>query len=133
VANSFLFVSCPFCHRSVFRPLAWLHRARHMKPLADGQMTDHITVPPSQRFEGSLEGVPQTYFHAKCGVSTGMPEEIVRSYLVNPFLYSGFTFCCGCQGYVSHEELSWIETGENLAKYFAKLKDNHLLGPGVRR
>ncbi len=47
-----------------------------------------------------------------------MPEEIVRSYLVNPFLYSSETFCCGCGDYVRHSELEWVETGERLSTWF---------------
>jgi hypothetical protein len=49
-------------------------------------MKDHVTVHPTGRFKGSLRGVPQVYRHPKCGVATKMPEEIIRSYLVNPFL-----------------------------------------------
>jgi len=55
-----------------------------------------------------------------------MPEDIIRSYLVNPFLYSGGSFCCGCNDYMPYEELFWEETGQSLAEYFQKLQDDYL-------
>lgn len=121
-----LFVRCAFCHKLVFRLFYESHRAKHTAPLPDGQMTDHITVHPSGRYQGSLRGVPQNYLHPACGEVTGMPEEIIRSYLVNPFLYSGGSFCCGCNDYMPYEELFWEETGQSLAEYFQKLKGDYL-------
>jgi hypothetical protein len=97
-----------------------------MQPLPDGQMTDHITVHPKGQYQGSLEGVPRGYRHPRCEVVTGMPEEIIRSYLVNPFLYSGGSFCCGCNDYVPEEELFWDETGQCLADYFRELQEEYL-------
>jgi hypothetical protein len=103
-----------------------IHRAKHTKRLPDGQMTDHITVPPERRFEGSLKGVPRGYRHPRCGVVTGMPEEIVRSYLANPFLYASRSFCCGCNDYIPCAELFWVETGQCLMDYFRGLQEEYL-------
>ncbi len=89
-------------------------------------MEEHITVRPEGRYQGSLQGIPRGYRHAKCGVVTGMPEEIIRSYLVNPFLYSNRSFCCGCNGYVGYDQLFWVETGQNLDEYFQQLKQDYL-------
>ena len=58
-------------------------------------MRDHITLPAAKRAAQSLEGVPRVYTHPKCGARTGMPEEIIRSYLADPFLYADRTYCCG--------------------------------------
>jgi hypothetical protein len=55
-----------------------------------------------------------------------MPEEIIRSYLVNPFLYRRGSFCCGCNTYVRFEELIWQETGQCLANYFRELQEEYL-------
>lgn len=121
-----LFTRCAFCHKLVFNLFYSGHLAKHTQLLPDGQMTDHITVHPQGRFQGSLKGVPRGYVHPKCGVVTGMPEEIIRSYLVNPFLYSGGSFCCGCNGYVPYEELVWQETGQGLAEYFQELQDKYV-------
>jgi hypothetical protein len=121
-----LFVRCAFCHKLVFRPLYLFHRSRHTRRGADGQMAEHVTVHPSGRYRGSLRGIPQAYEHRRCGEVTGMPEEIVRSYLVNPFLYSGGSFCCGCNDYKPYEELFWVETGESLATYFRRLRDEYI-------
>ena len=121
-----LFVRCAFCHKLVFRPFYQSHRSKHTTQLADGQMTDHITIHPSGRYQGALDGIPQAYVHPKCGVATGMPDEIIRSYLVNPFLYSGGSFCCGCNDYLPYEELFWVETRQSLADYFRELQEEYL-------
>ena len=88
-------------------------------------MEEHITLPPEQRTPASLDGVPSVYYHQKCGKCTGMPVEIIRSYLVNPFLYNSYTFCCGCGTYIHQRELTWVETGESLDDYFNRLKKEH--------
>ena len=121
-----LFISCPFCHKQVFRPFYPRHKAKHRAPLADGQMTDHMTVHPTGRYKTSLKGIPQAYRHPKCGVMTQMPEEIIRSYLINPFLYGGGSFCCGCNGYVPETELFWIETGQCMADYNRELQEEYV-------
>jgi hypothetical protein len=118
-----LLVSCPFCHKKVLRFFYASHRAKHTAPLSDGQMKDHVTVHPTGRYKGSLSGVPQVYRHPKCGVATKMPEEIIRSYLVNPFLYGGGSFCCGCNDYLPESEFFWTETGQNMADYNQDLKE----------
>jgi hypothetical protein len=59
-----------------------------------------------------------------------MPEEIVRSYLANPFLYNGKTFCCGCKQYVNCAELAWVETGQNMADYNDRLRADYLRAHG---
>ncbi|MBV9469933.1 MAG: hypothetical protein JO316_06420 [Abitibacteriaceae bacterium] len=114
---------CPFCHQQIFALVYNSHIAQHTERLPDGQQKDHYTVPPNQRYQGSLEGVPQIYYHAKCGMATRMPEEIIRSYLVNPFLYNNTTFCSGCHNYVPSKELTWTETGERLSDYTARLQE----------
>lgn len=55
-----------------------------------------------------------------------MPEEIIRSYLVNPFLYNDRTFCCGCNDYVPLAEVYWTETEQNLLEYNEQLKQAYL-------
>lgn len=113
---------CPFCHKLVRQNAYDEHIEGHTRLRDDGQMTDHITLPPEERAAGALDGVPRVYQHERCGESTGMPEEIIRSYLKNPWLYSNFTFCCGCGDYFDEKEFFWTETGENLAAYKARLK-----------
>ena len=43
-----------------------------------------------------------------------MPDEIIRSYLADPFLYNDNSFCSGCGTYVPLAELFWQETNESL-------------------
>ena len=114
--------TCYFCHRRVILFLFPIHVRKHTKLLRDGQMTNHVTARPDDRYQGSLDGVPQVYRHAKCHQITGMPEKIVRSYLVNPMLYSDETFCTGCHTYVPHCEVAWVDTGQTLAEYFEQLR-----------
>jgi hypothetical protein len=120
------FVRCAFCHKPVFRLWYPWHRQQHTRPLKDGQMTDHVTVHPEGRYQGSLKKVPRVYLHRRCRGQTVMPEEIVRSYLVNPFLYNDYTFCCGCNDYIHHDELVWVETGQRLGEYFDELKEEYI-------
>ncbi len=128
------FVECPFCHQKIFRLWYPFHQAGHTARLNDGQMTDHVTVAPQQQYAGPLDGVPQVYYHPRCGQATGMPEEIIRSYLVNPFLYAdGTTFCCGCTDYVSENEVFWTETGQNLGEYTRQLQQAHAARQGRPR
>jgi hypothetical protein len=55
-----------------------------------------------------------------------MPEEIIRSYLANPFLYNDTTLCTGCGDYVPVSEVFWVETGQSLAEYNQALQQAYL-------
>jgi hypothetical protein len=120
------FIECPFCHKSVFRWFYAWHESKHTAIRDDGQMNEHITAAPQNRFEGSLEGVPQAYVHRKCGVATGMPEEIIRTYLVAPLTYNDTSFCCGCGEYIIGSELTWLDTGESLMAYNGRMRCEYL-------
>jgi hypothetical protein len=126
-----MFVECPFCHRQIPEGQYAAHEKQHTTLLPDGQMADHVTVRNEERFQGALGAVPQVYEHKLCGRATGMPEEIIRSYLANPFLYNDKSFCTGCNTYVSTKELFWTETGESLFQYNQNQKRDHLLQRGV--
>ncbi len=119
-------VRCPYCHILIPQESYGSHEQQHTRLKPDGQKTDHVTGAPEQRYAGSLEGVPRVYRHARCGGGTGMPEEIIRSYLVNPLLYIDRTFCCRCGDYVNPAELKWVETGENLMDYWGSLRAAYL-------
>lgn len=105
---------CPFCHTWCSSNIFDQHVASHMQKLSDGQMKDHVTVRPEERFAGDLAKEPKWYVHPKCGGVTGMPEEIIRSYMTDPFLYNESSFCTGCHTYVPTSELYWQETNESL-------------------
>jgi hypothetical protein len=120
------FIRCPYCHRAVLRWLYASHEAEHTALRSDGQQTEHVTAAPAERYQGSLEGIPQGYRHTRCGVVTGMPEEIIRTYLVNPFMYNDGSFCCGCSAYVDSAELFWQETGECVQDYLGDLRLEYL-------
>ena len=52
-----------------------------------------------------------------------MPEEIIETYLTNPWFYlSDKTFCTGCGTHVRQGECTWEETGENLQTYSDRLR-----------
>jgi hypothetical protein len=116
-------IRCPYCHEYIDSSAYPAHEAEHRKPRADGQQSEYATLPPEAREEGSLAGVPKVYRHRKCGVATGMPEEIIRSYLKNPYMYmADATFCCSCGKHVPFRECVWVETGEDLQTYTDKLR-----------
>ena len=119
-----MFTECPFCHRKVLRFLLDWHVSRHTSRRSDGQMRDHITKPEKRRYKGALDGVPQVYEHRGCGGVTGMPEDIIRSYLVDPTMYSDRSFCTGCGDYVTTKDLFWVETGESLFDYNRRLRSD---------
>lgn len=116
-------VRCPYCHGLIDNSAYAAHEAAHLKIRPDGQQTDYVTLPEEDQEQGDLDDVPQVYIHKKCGVATGMPEEIIRSYLKNPYLYlADATFCCGCNKHVPFRECEWEETGEDLQTYTDKLR-----------
>lgn len=120
------YLHCEFCHHLTFLPLYWIHEQQHIKLLPDGQRTNHITIEPEHHYQGLLDRVPQVYFHPGCGTVTKMPEDIIRSYLVNPFLYNEYTYCYGCSDYVLQDQLYWQETGQCLADYFQELQQEYI-------
>lgn len=113
---------CPFCHELISRRSYDQHIQQHTELRSDGQMQDHVTLPPEQRHEGSLEEIPSVYHHQRCGQCTKMPDEIIRSYLKNPFLYNNSTFCAGCGAYFHTQEFRWVDTGETLYDYNQNLQ-----------
>jgi hypothetical protein len=116
-------VRCPYCHEYIDQADYPAHERRHRKARSDGQQTDYATLPEDEREAGDLDDVPTVYVHRKCGEATQMPEEIVRSYLKNPYLYlADATFCCGCGRHVPFRECKWTETGENLQTYMDDLR-----------
>lgn len=116
-------VRCPFCHEPIDETDYAAHEAEHLKLRPDGQQSEYVTLPPEQREQGDLSGVPQVYVHVKCGAATGMPEEIIRSYLQNPYLYlADATFCTGCGVHVPMRECKWTLTGEDLQTYTDRLR-----------
>jgi hypothetical protein len=121
-----LFNRCPYCHKPVYRLFFSGQKARHLTRRPDGQQNEYITLHPTGRYRGSLRGVPRSYCHPKCGVVTRMPEEIIRSYLVNPFRYGGGSFCCGCGEHIPEGELFWYETGQNMADFARELREAYV-------
>lgn len=116
-------IRCQFCHKYIDRTAYPAHRERHLRLQPDGQHTDYTTLPPEERDHGSLAGVPQVYVHQRCGAATRMPEEIIRSYLRDPDLYSADeTFCTGCGYHVPFQGCVWTETGEDLQTYMDRLR-----------
>lgn len=114
---------CEYCHEYVDELTYPIHVQKHLKRREDGQQTEYATLPPEERFEGDIEEVPTVYVHLKCGGGTGMPDEIVRSYLKNPWLYTAdATFCTTCRRHVPFRECEWVDTGENLQTYFDRLR-----------
>ena len=116
-------IRCEFCHEYFEKSAYSAHRKRHLDLRSDGQQNEYASLPPEEREVSDLKGVPQVYLHRRCGAETVMPEEIIRSYLVNPYLYySDQTFCAGCGEHIPNRECVWTETGENLQVYIDRLR-----------
>jgi hypothetical protein len=55
-----------------------------------------------------------------------MPEEIIRTYLKDPFTYmADRSFCTGCGQHVPCRELVWVETGEHMQDYNDRLRADY--------
>ncbi len=114
---------CQFCHEEIPTREYDAHVAEHLKLQEDGQQEEYATLPPEERDDIDISNEPQSYLHEKCGFVTGMPEEIIRTYLVNPYFYlADRSFCCGCGQHIPCRELVWVETGENLQDYNDRLR-----------
>ncbi len=117
---------CPYCHEWIDLGEFGAHCAEHQRLRPDGQHNEYVTLPPEEREQGDLEGVPRVYRHWRCGRCTGMPEEIIRTYLKNPFTYmADRSFCTGCGRHVPCRELVWVETGENMQDYNNRLRADY--------
>lgn len=113
---------CDMCHKFIPIQQYAAHRKSHDGVREDGQHNEYPTLPPEEQYRGSLDNVPKWYVHDQCGQTTGMPEEIIRTYLVNPYFYGYSSYCGGCQTHVSAKELKWTETGEYLMDYTRRLQ-----------
>ena len=117
---------CDYCHEEIPNSEYKAHVRAHQKRRADGQQTDYATLPASERSGAvnAFESAPQVYVHTKCGVATQMPDEIIQTYLQDPWYYaSDETFCCGCQDHVPNSECVWEETNQNVQAYMDDLRE----------
>ncbi len=117
-------IRCSFCHQQISVAEYDRHVEEHLKLRPDGQQKDYATLPPEERVdEAALAAAPKWYQHLKCGAVTGMPEEIIRTYLANPWFYTADeTYCGGCQTHVPKRECVWEETAETLQDYTNRLR-----------
>ena len=122
--NAMQQIRCEFCHEYIDAELCSSHRAQHLMLRSDGQQTDYATLPKEEREQGDIADIPRVYLHDRCRIETGMPDDIIRSYLANPYLYfSDQTFCAGCNKHVPFRECKWTETDENLQVYMNRLRE----------
>lgn len=121
-------IRCEFCHLWVTFEEREAHIQEHLRLRLDGQQNEYVTLPPEKWYQGTIEDAPKVYRHLRCGGCTGMPVEIIRTYLKDPFAYSDFTYCSGCREHVPCRELVWVETGENMQTYNNRLRANYLGG-----
>lgn len=97
---------------------------QNAQPWPDNRRELFPKLPPEERFAGSLDGTPSVYFNPANNVATRMPEEVIRSYLVDPYMYNDWVWCNGMQDNARQADLVWVETGERLSDYFARLRAN---------
>lgn len=115
---------CQYCHDYISNEDYDEHVKEHRALRPDGQHTDYATLPQEERdVTVDISREPRWYLHNKCGIVTGMPEEIIHTYMTNPWFYlADRTYCCGCLKHVPHSECVWEETGENLQAYTNRLR-----------
>lgn len=119
-------IRCEYCHIWIDPYEHKAHIQEHLRLRPDGQQNEYVTLPPEEWYQGTIEEAPKVYRHLRCGCCTGMPVEIIRTYLKDPFAYSDFTYCSGCQTHVPCREFVWVETGENMQAYNNRLRRNYL-------
>ena len=127
-------IRCQFCHEYIPRSHYDRHVEQHLNLRDDGQQTDYATLPPERRDPSiNFATAPRRHRHKKCNEVTGMPEEVIQTYLTDPWFYlSDKTFCTGCGKHVRQRECEWEETGENLQSYTDRLRSvNSQLRPGM--
>jgi hypothetical protein len=95
---------------------------QNAKPWPDARRELIPKLPPERRFAGALDGVPRVYFNPHKNAATVMPEDVIRSYLADPYLYNDWVWCSGLDDNARQSDLFWVETGERLSDYFARLK-----------
>ena len=70
----------------------------------------------------SADVIPRAYVHEKCGTSTRVSDDIVETYLADPYFYSdGTTICAEC-GEVPDKDCRWEETGQPVDEYMRQLQ-----------
>ncbi len=116
---------CDWCHEYIAIAEFDAHYDSHRGKREDGQLNTYPSLPPEERWKGDLSTVPQDYVHPDCGAVTGMPEDIIRTYLVNPYFYGYSSFCCGCGTHISGKKLKWVDTGETLYDYTKRLQQTN--------
>src|SRR5438093_4340016 len=65
---------------------------------------------------------PRVYKHKKCGAKVRMSDDVVLTYLDDPFYYNEFTHCPRCGGDVPRSQCVWVETGQRMDEYFEDLQ-----------
>lgn len=68
------------------------------------------------------EAHPREYLHQPCGTVTRMPAWAQTTYLADPCFYGDDTICATC-GPIPQATCTWVETGESLSDYMARLAD----------
>ena len=117
-----LFALCPYCDRNVLYFLYSVHIVKHATVQARRTKDGRVVLPGDERYAGSLHGVPRLYRHPACGSWSNLAEDVIRSYLVNPFLHGDRWGCRGCKRFVPTAELYFAQTGECVFAYMQRLR-----------
>lgn len=121
----------PFLHSKssytlTFLPFYWVYKQQSLQ-LSNAQNAESMAMESEQSCQELLEDrTPQAYFHPNCGTVMKMPEDIIYTYLADPFACKDYPFYCGCGAYILQEQLYWRETGQCLADYFRALQQEYL-------
>ena len=90
----------------------------------------------SKRAVSLPPGTPTVYYHSKCDEETVMPDDVIATYLEDPWTYDETTQCAHCGKAVPLSKCYWVDNDERLLDYFEDLKAEDLLygdrDPGPR-
>ena len=73
------------------------------------------------------EDTPRVYKHKKCGAKVRMPDDVIVTYLDDPFFHNEFTDCPRCGDAVPRRECVWVDTGQRLDEYFEDLQADAII------
>lgn len=71
-----------------------------------GQHKDHIILSDSERDQGFVRPVRNSYRHVECGGNTLIPTLIAETFASKPSFYTR-TFCAACMGYYPVDKFVW--------------------------
>ena len=68
----------------------------------------YLVLPETERHDGFIRPIRNSYRHTVCGTVTRMANEIAETYAKKPYYY-GFTYCSNCMKHLPVDEFVWTD------------------------